>query len=796
MKVPLSWLKEYVDIDIDPKKLADELTMSGSKVEAIEEPGKEISNVVVGKVLTLEKHPDADKLQVSKVDIGDKVLQIVTGASNIKAGDIIPIAKHGARLPGGKKISKGKLRGVDSEGMMCSIQELGMSRYDYPEASEHGIFILNWDVELGRDITDVLGINDAIIEFEITPNRPDCLSIIGIARETAVTFGKQIKKDIEFKSTLQSKKLDSNAGISIEIQDCNLCRRYAGRVVKNIRIGSSPEWMRERLRNAGMRPINNIVDVTNYVMLELGQPMHAFDFNKVEGKKIIVRRAKEGEVLATLDDQERKLTAKMLVIADENKPLAVAGVMGGANSEVNENTTTILLESANFTGSSVRLTAKALGLRTEASARFEKGLDIENTIRAMNRAVQLLEEMGAGIGEESYVDCYPVKWEQKFIKFRPEKVNQLLGTNIDTRYMISVFEALGLKVDETNMNVTIPSYRQDIEGEADLAEEVARFYGYNNIVSTLFSGETTQGGKTFKQKIEDTCKSVMNAQGLSEIYTYSFVSPRTLDMINANKNSNLRNTIEVANPLSEEHKIMRTTTVPSMLEVLARNYSRRIPAVRLYELAYAYIPKVLPIAELPEERELLTIGMYGEEDFYSIKGVIEELLTDLGIKKYEFVRCSETAFHSGRTAEIRIGDKKIGIVGEIHADVLENYGLNTRAYVGVVEVQQLIENANVIHKYKQLPKHPALDRDIAMVVKDEIAVREIEAVIKFKGGNLLEELKLFDVYKGEQIAKGYKSVAYALSFRATDRTLTYEEVNGVMKKIMDGLKEKFEAQLR
>ena len=796
MKVPLSWLKEYVDIDVDPKRLADELTISGSKVEAIEELGKDISNVVVGKVLTLEHHPDADKLQVSKVDVGDGVLQIVTGASNIKVGDMVPIAKHGARLPGGKKINKGKLRGVDSEGMMCSIQELGISRHDYPEALEHGIFVLNNDVELGADIKDTLGINDTIIEFEITPNRPDCLSIIGMARETAVTFGKQIKKDIEFKSNSQNKKPNSNESISIEIKDSDLCPRYIGRVVKNIKIGSSPKWMRERLRNAGMRPINNIVDVTNYVMLELGQPMHAFDFDKVEDKKIIVRRAKEGEVLTTLDAQQRKLTSKMLVIADVNKTLAVAGVMGGAYSEVTENTTTILLESATFSGSSVRLTAKALGLRTEASARYEKGLDIENTIRAMNRAVQLLEDMGAGTGEESFVDCYPVESEPKVIKFRPKNVNQLLGTNIDTQYMISVFKALGLKVDEANMNVTIPSYRQDIEGEADLAEEVARFYGYNNIQSTLFSGETTQGGKTFKQKIEDTCKYVMNAQGLSEIYTYSFVSLKTLDMIKADKNSELRNTVEVANPLSEEHKIMRTTTVPSMLEVLARNYSRRIPEVRLYELAYAYIPKVLPLAELPEERELLTIGMYGKEDFYSIKGVIEELLTNLGIKNYEFVRGLETAFHPGRTAEIRIGDKKIGIIGEIHPDVLENYGIHTRAYVGVVEVKLLIENANTIHKYKQLPKHPALDRDVAMVVKDEIEVREIEYVIKSKGGNLLEEIKLFDVYKGEQIAEGYKSVAYALSFRAVDRTLTDEEVNEVMKKIMDGLKEKVEAQLR
>ncbi len=803
MKVPLSWLKDYVDIEnIEPKKLADELTMSGSKVESIEEPGKDISNVVAGKIISLEKHPDADKLQVSKVDAGTVVLQVVTGATNIKAGDIIPVAKHGAALPGGKKISKGKLRGVESEGMMCSIQELGLSRYDYPEAPEHGIFVLNQSCKPGTDIREVLGLNETIIEFEITPNRPDCLSIVGLARETAVTFQRELKSPSTFGRGVGGEGAQNSAlrtqdcKVSIEILDPDLCSRYVGRVVKNIKIGPSPEWMRKRLRDAGMRPINNIVDVTNYVMLELGQPMHAFDFDKIQGKKIIVRRAKEREVLVTLDDQERKLNPNMLVIADANKAAAVAGVMGGANSEVTEETTTILLESANFKGSSVRLTAKALGFRTEASARFEKGLDIENTVRAMNRAVQLLEEMGAGKAEDGYVDCYPVKSQLRTITFRPDKINALLGTEIDTEYMIKLFRLLKLEVNEENMTVSIPSFREDIEGEADLAEEVARFYGYNNIKSSLFSGETTQGRKTLKQKVEDMCKHVMNAQGLSEIYTYSMISPKSLDMIRTDTSSKLRDMVMIANPLSEEHRAMRTTTISSMLEVLARNYSRRIPAVRLFELSYVYLPKTLPLTELPEEKEILSIGLYGDEDFYSLKGVVEELLAYLGINDYQLVRGDDNAFHPGRTAEIRIAGKKAGEIGEVHPDVLENYGLNTRVYVGAIELDHLITNVNLVHQYKPLPKYPAVDRDIAMVVRDEISVGQIEQTIKSKAGKLLEELALFDVYKGGQITKGYKSVAYSLSFRANDRTLTDEEVNKVMEGITKGLKDSLDAELR
>lgn len=811
MKVPISWLKDFVDIDVTPKKLADELTLSGSKVETIEEMGKDIKNVVVGKIMSAEKHPDADKLQITKVDVGSEVLQIVTGASNIKVGDYVPIAKDGAKLPGGKEIYNGVLRGIESKGMMCSIQELGFTRYDFPEAPEHGIFILEGQPKPGTDIREAMGLNDTVIEFEITPNRPDCLSIAGIARETAVTLGKnKLVQSSEFRvqrelqrhtqvsqlSTLNSQPSTNSPVLSVEIKDPDLCPRYIGRIVRNVKIGPSPEWIKRRLRAAGVRPISNLVDITNYVMLELGQPMHAFDFGKIEGGRIIVRRANVGEKIITLDGQERALKENMLVIADASKPVAVAGVMGGADSEVTDSTSTILLESATFSGSSARLTAKALGLRTEASARYEKGLDIENTLRAMNRAVELLEQIGAGKADETFVDCYPRKKELRVIKFRPERINAFLGASIDTEYMIKLFGELDFKVDKSNMTVTIPSFRSDVEGEADLAEEVARFYGYNNIKSTLFSGATTQGTKTFKQKVEDICKNALVSQGLSEIYTYSFVNAKSLDMINIEKTNELRKMVEIINPLSEEQKVMRTSTIPSMVEALARNYSRRIPAVRFFELAYEYIPKAVPVTELPEEREIITIGMYGEEDFYSLKGIIEELFVQLGIEDYTFERDNHPSFHPGRTAKLVVGGKKIGTIGEIHPDVLDNYGINTRAYVGIIEFYKLLESVNMEKTYKQLPKYPAIDRDIAMVVKDAITVGDIEKVINSKGGELLENASLFDVYKGNQIAEGFKSVAYSLSFRANDRTLTDEEVNTVMAAIMQELKSKLDAQLR
>lgn len=798
MKVPINWLKDYVDIEgIDTKTLANALTMSGSKVEGVEELGHGIKNVVTGKILYLEKHPDADKLQVAKVDIGTETIQVVTGADNVKAGDIIPVAKDGAKLPGGKEIKKGKLRGVESEGMMCSIQELNLTKYDYPEAPDHGIFILDPKLEPGTDIKDAMGLNDSVIEFEITSNRPDCLSVVGIARETAVTLGREFKaQQILDKKTTAKADETSDGEIVVRIDDKDLCYRYIGRVVNNVKIGPSPEWMKNKLRAAGVRPINNIVDITNYVMLELGQPMHAFDLRQVEGKQIIVRRAQKGEVLTTLDGQERSLTAEMLVIADKNRAVAVAGVMGGGNSDIADDTTDILFEAAAFNGGSVRLTAKALGFRTESSARFEKGLDAQNALIAMNRAVELIERLGAGKAKDKYVDCYPVKEKPKALKFRPEKINAFLGTNLEAGYMIEKFRLLGFTADEKNATITVPTFRRDVEVESDLAEEVARFYDYNNIESKMISGEVTQGKKTLKQKVEDLCIQVMTAQGFSEAYTYSFVSPKTLDMVNLEADSMIRQAIIVANPLGEEYKMMRTTSIPSMLEVLARNYSRRIPEARLFEISTVYIPKKLPITELPYEKQVLTFGMYGNEDFYSVKGTVEQVLDYLGIHDYEITTGTSAAFHPGRTAELIIKGKTAGMFGEIHPDVLENYEIKTRAYIGIINMDSLVENVNTIRTYKQLPKYPAIDRDIAMVVKDQITAGQIESQIKSSAGGLLEKVRLFDVYKGEQVAKDCKSLAYSLSFRASDRTLTDEEVNAIMQNVLKSLKEGLGAQLR
>lgn len=792
MKAPLSWLKDYVDIDANPKEYADALTMSGSKVEGVEVQGEEISNVVVGKIIKREKHPDADRLQITQVDVGSEVIQIVTGATNISEGDYIPVALHGSTLPGGKKITKGKLRGIESCGMMCSIQELGVTKEEYPEAAEDGIFLLEPGLPLGADIKEVLGINETVVEFEITSNRPDCLSIVGLARESAVTFRKEFKKP-----DIKVKELGDEARnyATVEIKDADLCPRYAARVVKDVKIGPSPKWMRNRLKAAGVRPINNIVDITNYVMLELGQPMHAFDLENLQGNRIIVRRAQEGEVLKTLDGQERKLDSSMLVIADAERPVAVAGVMGGANSEVSESTKTILFESANFEGTAVRLTAKKLGMRTEASGRFEKGLDVENIITAVDRAVQLVEELGAGTVCKGVIDCYPVKAEQRILKLRPEKINALLGTSVSRDEMISIFKALEFTVNELDLTMKVPSFRPDVEREADLAEEVARFYGYNNIKATLLEGKaTTQGRKSPAQKIVDIIADTMISCGLLEAYTFSFTSPKVFDRIRLPEDSELRKAVVISNPLGEDYSIMRTTTLPDMLDCLSRNYNRRIEEASLFDISKIYLPAE---DQLPEEKLVLTVGMYGKVDFYDLKGVVEELLSRLGIKNYDLQPEKETpAFHPGRTASLYIDGQKTGVFGEVHPEVAENFEAPERTYIGVLEVMPLVRNTQLRSEYKPMPKFPAVARDIAMLVKDEVMVKQIEDIIRQRGGKILEDLKLFDLYKGKQIPEGMKSVAYSITFRAEDRTLTDEDVNKAMAKILDGLKNNLDAQLR
>jgi len=823
MKVPLSWLKDYVDINVSPKDFAHELTMSGSKVEGIEVQGEDIVNVVVGKILSLEKHPEADKLQVSKVDVGNEVIQVITGAQNVKVGDCVPVALSGALLPGGKKITKGKLRGLESNGMMCSIAELNLTKADYPEAEEDGIFILDPNLTPGTDIKDVLGLNDTVFEFEITPNRPDCLSMIGIAREAAVTLKSNFRKpEIKVKEEAGD---HVSAYASVEIKDADLCSRYTARVVKDVKIEPSPEWMRRRLKAAGIRPINNIVDITNYVMLEMGQPMHAFDLKNIKGSHIIVRRAADGEVLRTLDGQERKLDSSILVIADAERPVGIAGVMGGENSEITENTQMILFESANFDGTSIRLTSKKLGLRSEASSRFEKGLDVENTIAALERAVQLVEELGAGKVCKGIIDCYPNPKKEHTILLRPDRINALLGTEIPAEDMIEILEALEFKIDKENMIVTVPSFRADVEREADIAEEIARFYGYNNIEATLLSGKAqTQGIKTYKQKIEDIIYKTMLACGLSETYTFSFTGRKVFDKINLPSDSKLRDAVVISNPLGEDFKIMRTTTIPDMLDVISRNYNRRVEEARFFELSYVYFhekpdysqdsssikskaaaSKNVPeniyenekLGKLPYQEQVLTIGMYGNTDYYELKGIVEELMDSLGIKEYSFEPEKENpTYHPGRTAKVFVNGIEAGIIGEIHPDVSERFEAPERTYIGTIKVGILIENTSMLKQYKELPKFPAITRDIAMLVPDEILVRQIESVIKQRAGKNLESIKLFDVYKGSQVPEGKKSVAYSISFRAADRTLTDDEVNKYMAKILDGLKTLLGAELR
>ncbi|HEY8349043.1 MAG TPA: phenylalanine--tRNA ligase subunit beta [Clostridia bacterium] len=796
MKLPLKWLKDYTDIDVSPREYAHALTMSGSKVEGLEVLGSEIDRVVVGKILTVEKHPDADRLQVCQVDVGSGTIQIVTGATNIKVNDLVPVALDGSSLPGGIRIKKGKLRGVESAGMMCSIAELGLTKDDYPNAAEDGIFILEGDPDPGTDIKEYLGMNDTVVEFEITSNRPDCFSIIGLARESAATFGTSFRiPEVAVKEL--GEPIDGK--VSVEIKAPDLCARYAARIVENVKIGPSPRWMQQRLRASGIRPINNIVDITNYVMLEYGQPMHAFDLRNLKGRRIIVRRAENGEIMRTLDGQDRKLDESMLVIADAERPVAVAGVMGGENSEITDDTTAILFESANFDGISVRLTAKKLGMRTESSSRFEKGLDPENVINALNRAAQLVEEFGAGTVCRGIIDCYPKKYQRRTIPFNPKFINGLLGTDISAEKMLEIFRRLEIEYDEATGTVIPPTFRPDLENEADLAEEVARFYDYNNIKPTLLEGRAaTIGGKTRKQKIKDIISQTMLSCGLSETYTYSFTSPKVFDMLNLPADSPLRKAIVISNPLGEDYSVMRTTTIPDMLRVLATNYNRRVEEARLFEISCVYIPKSLPVTELPDEKPALTIGMYGEDiDFYDLSGIIEELMESLGIKEYELepVRDDPT-FHPGRTARLIVKGENVGILGEIHPAAAENFEAAERNYIAFIEIEPLVRYASTEREYKPLPKFPAVTRDIAVIVDDGIPVRNIEKVIIGKAGKIFEEAKLFDVYRGKQVPEGKKSVAYSITFRAHDRTLTDEEVNKAMEKITNTLSDELGAQLR
>ncbi|KNF07491.1 phenylalanine--tRNA ligase beta subunit [Gottschalkia purinilytica] len=797
MLVPVKWLKEYVDFEIDTKELADKLTISGSHVDSIDNINKGVENVVVGKILKIEKHPDADKLVITTIDVGSEQLQIVTGANNIKEGDVVPVAMVGAKLPGGIKIKKGKLRGVESFGMLCSADELGIPDSVVPKELKDGIYILDQDYELGKDIKEVLGLYGEIIDFEITPNRPDCLSIIGMARETAATLGVDIKYP---KIEIKNEEEDINNFVNgVEVLDSDLCNRYYVRVAKDVVIKTSPYWMQRRLMEAGVRPINNIVDITNYVMLELGQPLHAFDLESLNGKKIIVRKANEGEKLVTLDGVERNLDESMLVIADDKEPIAIAGVMGGLDSEVTSDTKTILIESANFNGRSVRLTSKKVGLRTEASSKFEKNIDSNLVEIACDRVCQLIEETNSGKIVGGYVDIYNDKKEEKIIELSLDKVTRLLGISIEVNNVLDILNSLELKSEYKDGKIItrVPSFRSDLEIEADLVEEIGRIYGFDKINPEPLIGTLTKGSKSYSRSTEDIAKSFLTGLGLNEIMTYSFISPKSYDKIKLAPDSFKRKCVEIRNPLGEDYSVMRSTLISNTIDVLSRNYKHGVEKAWTYEIGNIFVPRQLPIKDLPYEIRTLCIGMYGESDFYTLKGVIENLLDKLGINDYEYVREENNdTFHPGRTANIVKDNHLIGTLGEIHPDVIENYGMKERCYIAEIDFELIVSLSNLERKYSPLPKYPAVTRDIALVVDKDILVREIEKIIKENGKGLVEDVKLFDVYMGSQIEEGKKSIAYSIVYRSKEKTLTDEEVVKVHDNILKQLEEKLHAALR
>lgn len=796
MLLPVKWLKDYIETEKDARILADGLTLSGSHVESIIALNKGVENVVVGKILNIEKHPDADKLLICKVDVGNETLQIVTGATNLKNGDYIPVALIGSKLPGDIIIGETNFRGIDSYGMLCSLKELGYSDNIIPKEAKDGIFVLNKEEPLGTSIVTLMGLDNEVIEFEITPNRPDCLSIIGMAREAAATFNIELKEpEITIKNEVEDIKdyLDS-----IEVPSDN-CNRYYARVIKDVKIGESPLWMQTRLMEAGVRPINNIVDITNFVMLEYGEPLHAFDLEKVEGRKIIVRQAEEGEKMVTLDDVERNLTSADLVIADAKKPIGIAGVMGGFDTEITKDTKYVLLEGANFSGKSVRLTSKRFGLRTEASTRFEKGIDPNLSQTAVERVCQLIELIGAGTVIKGNIDVYKKVKEESTITVRPARVKKLLGIDISVEEMIKYLNGLGLesKLEGELIIARIPTFRLDLEREVDLIEEIGRLYGFHNIESKPLVGVLTRGEKPRARRIEDMVKGILQGLGLNEVMTYSFISPKAYDKINLPENSPLRNYIRLINPLGEDYSVMRTTLIPNMLELLSRNYNRGVEECSVYEIGNTFIAKEFPIVELPTEKKVLSLGLYGNKDFYYLKEAIDKTLGRLGIKGVEYIREeNNSTFHPGRTAKLMLNGEELGILGEIHVDVAENYDIKDRVYVGQLDFNKIIELTNLEIKYKPLPKHPSMLRDLALVVKEDVLVGDIQKIISRHGEGLIEKIELFDIYTGNQIPEGMKSVAYSITYRSYDRTLRDDEVNNIQQAIIKDLEEAFDAKLR
>lgn len=805
MNTALSWIKAYVpELSCTDQEYTDAMTLTGTKVETFERLDKNLSKIYVGQILKIERHPDADKLIICQVDLGEAVtnedgshtLQIVTGAPNVKEGDKVPVVIDGGKVAGGHDggalpedgivIKNGKLRGVDSFGMMCSIEELGSNCEMYPEAPENGIYIFPEDTKVGADAIEELGLHDTVFEYEVTSNRVDCYSVLGIAREAAATFKVPfVAPKVEV--TDNGEKVEDY--ISVEVEDTDLCSRYCARVCKNIKIGPSPKWMQRRLAASGIRPINNLVDITNYVMEEYGQPMHAFDLDLVEGNKIIVRRAKDGDEFQTLDGQVRKLDSEMLMICDANKQIGIAGIMGGENSKITDDVKTVLFEAATFKGSNIRKSAKRLGLRTDASGIFEKGLDPNNAQAAIDRACALIQELGCGEVVGGMVDvCQPLK-ENNRIKFDADRINGLLGTDVSKEEMLEIFARLELVVDEATNEIVIPSFRQDLEGIADIAEEVARFYGYDKIPSTLPSGEATTGKMPFKIRIEQKARDIAEYCGFSQGMCYSFESPKVFDKLLLDQDDPARKAIVISNPLGEDFSIMRTVPLNGMLTSLATNFNRRNKDVRLYEMGNIYIPKQLPLTELPEERMQFTLGMYGNGDFFTMKGVVEEFLEAIGMTKkvtYD-PNAGKNFLHPGRQANMIYNDVVIGYLGEIHPEVCDNYDMKTKVYVAVLDMPNVEPFATFDRKYEGIAKYPAVSRDISMVVPKNILVGQIEAIIEQRGGKILESYELFDIYEGSQIKEGFKSVAYNITFRAKDRTLEENDINGAMKKILNGL---------
>ena len=797
MNTALSWIKAYVpDLTCEDQEYMDAMTLSGTKVEGYSRRDKNLEKIVVGRIEKIERHPDADKLIVCQVDIGSEVIQIVTGAPNVKEGDKVPVVLDGGRVAGGHDggplpeegitIKAGRLRGVPSNGMMCSIEELGSDRNMYPEAPEFGIYIFDDDAEVGSDAVEALGLHDTVFEYEVTSNRVDCYSVIGIAREAAATFRKPFYAP---QVTVTGNGGNVEDYISVEVEDRKLCPRYCARVCTNIQIGPSPKWMQRRLAASGIRPINNLVDITNYVMEEYGQPMHAYDLDTIAGHKIIVRRAREGDVFRTLDGQERNLDADVLMICDAEKEVGIAGIMGGENSMITDEVKTVLFEAASFNGANIRKSAKRVGLRTYASGKFEKGLDPHNAEAAINRACQLIEELGCGEVVDGMVDVCGEMKEEVVLPFEPDQYNKLLGTEVSTEEMLDIFKRIEVRYDQTAGTLTIPTFRQDLLHRCDIAEEVARFYGYDKIPLTLPTGEATTGKLPFKLRIEQKARDIAEYCGFSQGMCYSFESPKVFDRLLLDQDDPARAAIGIANPLGEDFSVMRTLSLHGMLTSLATNYNRRNKNVRLYELGNIYVPKALPLTELPDERMQFTLGMYGDGDFFTMKGVIEEFFDSIGLcgKLTYDPNAGRNFLHPGRQANVVYKGCVLGYLGEVHPEVCDNYDMKTRAYVAVLDMPSVMPHATFDRKYEGIAKYPAVMRDISMVVPKEIMVGQIEDVIAQRGGKILEDYQLFDIYEGDQIKAGYKSVAYSITFRAKDRTLEEADITAAMKKILNGL---------